>query len=128
MLWIAISILFAFITACWDIKVCWGFLTNATKFKYLRSPLSLKKYPYFYYSAFMINCLLRVFWVLAISPGVTIFFKHRFLLMLVFGCIELLRRVLWNFLTMENMHVIVFKMFRVIKPLSLPYFDLDYLI
>ena len=47
-----------------------------------------------------------MFWVLAISPGVTIFFKVPYILMLIFGFIELIRRVLWNFLTMENMHII----------------------
>ena len=44
-----------------------------------------------------------MFWVLTISPGVTIFLKVPYILMLIFGCIELIRRVLWNFLTMENM-------------------------
>ena len=56
--------------------------------------------------AFLANFILRMFWVLAISPGVTVFFKVPFILMLAFGLIELLRRVLWNFLTMENMHII----------------------
>ena len=105
-LWIIASIPLGFFASIWDIKVSWGFLAKGAKHKYLRSTLSLKKHPKFYYLAFAINFLLRLFWVLAISPGVTVFFKQPYICMLVFGFIELVRRVLWNFLTMENMHII----------------------
>ena len=105
-LWIVTSIPLVFFASIWDIKVSWGFLAKETKHKYLRSTLSLKKNPKFYYFVFIANFFLRMFWVLALSPGVTIFFKHSYILMLVFGFIELIRRVLWNFLTMENMHII----------------------
>ena len=106
-LWIMeASIPLGFFASIWDIKVSWGFLAKGAKHKYLRSTLSLKKHPRFYYLAFATNFLLRLFWVLAISPGVTVFFKQPYICMLVFGFIELVRRVLWNFLTMENMHII----------------------
>ena len=105
-LWIITGIPLSFFTSIWDIKVSWGFLAKETKHKYLRSTLSLKKHPKFYYCAFIANFFLRMFWVLAISPGVTVFFKKPYIAMLVFGIVELARRVLWNFLTMENMHII----------------------
>ena len=105
-LWIVTSIPLAFYATIWDIKVSWGFLAKETKHRFLRSTFALKKHQNFYYVAFLTNFLLRMFWVLAISPGVTIFFKYPYMLMLLFGCVELLRRVLWNFLTMENMHII----------------------
>jgi hypothetical protein len=52
----------------------------------------------FYYFAFLTNAAARLSWAIYISPGQTVVQQH---VILVLGCVELLRRAQWALLRLE---------------------------
>lgn len=56
----------------WDLKMDWGLLdTSQQKNPLLRKELSYNN-PYFYYTAMVLNFILRASWVFSISPNIVL--------------------------------------------------------
>jgi len=94
----AVSSVYAYI---WDIVMDWGLRPWA-----LPGHLSKAKRPFLYpswcyYAAGCTNGVARLTWALYISPGQQVVEQH---VILVMGCIELLRRAQWALLRLEWEH------------------------
>jgi hypothetical protein len=53
----------------WDIKFDWGLGQTGSSNKWLRSNLTLPEYQWIYFVAIVLDVILRVAWVITISPG-----------------------------------------------------------
>jgi len=114
--WIILAVIGTLYSYYWDIKMDWGFLEgNLKQNKLLRKSTLLPTHLFFiYYLAAMINFLLRISWVLTISP--TTFglseLSSDYLLTLT-SSLEIIRRTIWNFFRLENEHLNNCEKFRV---------------
>jgi hypothetical protein len=66
-LWVSCAIISTVYSFYWDLKIDWGFLQPNSKNLFLRKELSFGRVSY-YYTAMIVNLLLRVTWVFSISP------------------------------------------------------------
>jgi len=114
--WSILAVIGTLYSYYWDIKMDWGFLEgNLKQNKLLRQNTLLpKNYFFVYYLAAVINFLLRISWVLTISPA---FFglsdlSSDYLLTLT-SSLEIIRRTMWNFFRLENEQINNSEHFRV---------------
>ena len=105
----------------WDVKLDWGFFDPKAKHKYLRSELSYDNL-YFYYIAIASNFVLRFSWILSLSSGIvekSMMRKELFTFLL--GFLEMIRRAIWNFFTVEKEHIKNMGLFRIVENYKLPF-------
>ncbi|KRX07878.1 hypothetical protein PPERSA_10266 [Pseudocohnilembus persalinus] len=119
-LWIisaAISTVYSYI---WDLKKDWGLLEPGQK-----GLRSIKQYKdKLYYFAIFSNLLLRLVWVLSISPDILSQLEQTGITNEIFTffvyALEALRRCQWNLFRVENEHVRNFQNFKAVRDLQLP--------
>ena len=69
-LWLVFAIISTIYSYFWDLKMDWGLLDRSQYKNYLlRKELSYNN-KRFYYSAMLMNLILRMSWVFSISPGI----------------------------------------------------------
>jgi hypothetical protein len=102
----------------WDLKKDWGLLDPESSVWLLRKNIVFP--PVVYYCAIAVNVVLRVTWIVTISPssfGINL--QPPFITMFI-GSIEIYRRFQWNILRMENEFANNCDNFRVTKEIPLP--------
>ena len=109
--WGISAVVSTFFSYYWDIVHDWGLLKNTNtstmfdrKAKFLLRNTLMIGSRKFYYSAMVSNFLLRITWVITISPNV-VSGLHTDVLLLLLGTLEVLRRSQWNLLRLEYEHV-----------------------
>jgi hypothetical protein len=98
--WFAVAAFTTAFSYYWDVKVGWGLLEPNSKNFLLRDDLTYPKS--WYYSALVANFLMRLAWAFNISPGQPYVAQN---VILLFGCLELVRRFLW--LTFKVEHTVL---------------------
>ncbi|RLV94274.1 Protein SYG1 [Spathaspora sp. JA1] len=105
-------------TSAWDIFMDWSLMQSNSKNFLLRDHLFFKR-PIYYYSAMIIDVILRFQWIFYA------FFNHQIQQSAVTSfCIavaEIIRRFIWIFFRMENEHCSNVILFRASKDTPLPY-------
>ena len=105
-----------------DVKYDWGFMNEND---FLRKKLAYsKRTPY--YSAIVANILLRVFWCISISPFIWTSPVIRNWSYILACLIELPRRLIWNFFSVEIEHLKLEGNFNGVQKYDFPYdFEID---
>jgi len=115
---IVFAIINSIYTSIWDIVMDWSLLQTGSKHFLLRDYLFYKK-PYYYYTAMVLDVILRFQWIFYA------FFTHQIQQSAVTSfCValaEILRRFIWIFFRMENEHCTNVILFRASKDTPLPY-------
>eukprot|EP01112_Ceratiomyxa_fruticulosa_P014910 TRINITY_DN4326_c0_g2_i1.p1 TRINITY_DN4326_c0_g2~~TRINITY_DN4326_c0_g2_i1.p1 ORF type:complete len:432 (+),score=31.95 TRINITY_DN4326_c0_g2_i1:250-1545(+) len=99
--WVFAMICSTLYSYSWDIKMDWGLLKPDAKNPLLRTTLIFEN-KYIYYFAMIANLIMRVTWVITLSPaffGVTL---SRDILISIMSSVEVTRRIMWNFFRLEN--------------------------
>lgn len=89
-------------------------LEKDSKYRFLRNNLCYKN-PTIYYSAIVVNLLLRYSWTLTISPYVVVLIPKSTFLPFLTGFLEIFRRCMWNFFRVEKEHVANCSSFSIVK-------------
>lgn len=117
-----VFIIFAIInslyTSTWDITMDWSLLQSGSKNYLLRDHLIFKR-PIYYYTAMVVDVILRFQWIFYAC-----FTNQIEQLAVTSFCIafaELIRRFLWIFFRIENEHSTNVTLFRASKTIHLPY-------
>ncbi|XP_038892178.1 phosphate transporter PHO1 homolog 10-like [Benincasa hispida] len=103
----------------WDIVVDWGLLQKHSKNKYLRDRLLVSNKSA-YFAAMILNILLRIAWIqLVLAFNLRSFQKVAATALI--SCLEIIRRGLWNFFSLENEHLNNVNKYRSFKSVPLPF-------
>jgi xenotropic and polytropic retrovirus receptor 1 len=103
-LWVVISVISTLYSYMYDLKMAWGLLETNSKNWLLRKYLTFESKRN-YYLVIAVNFLMRFSWTLTLSPSIAAYFGNPSLLTLVTGCIEIIRRGIWNLLRLEKEHL-----------------------
>ncbi|KAJ0251014.1 Phosphate transporter PHO1 4 [Hirschfeldia incana] len=103
----------------WDIVIDWGLLQRGCKNSFLRDKL-LVPHKTVYYTAMVLNVLLRLVWLQTVLD-LKFSFLHRETLVALLACLEIIRRGIWNFFRLENEHLNNVGKFRAFKSVPLPF-------
>jgi hypothetical protein len=117
--WIVFLTLSTLHAYAWDILMDWGLLEKGSSNLLLRSELTYP--PWFYYFAVVSNFVLRITWIINMSPnqyGLWLDFR---VVAFTLAILEVYRRFQWNLIRMENEHINNCGMFRATKQIPLPY-------
>ena len=76
--------------------------------------------PWVYYLGISANFLLRLAWVVNISPTVFGFTMKQYFSVMAFALMEVLRRSIWNFFRVENEHTVFCKVHQPIQLIAYP--------
>ena len=119
--WVAVACFCSCFEYYWDLKKDFMFFEKGTKYKFLRSDLGYNS-PYIYYTLGVLNFFLRIAWVLTISPDMykIIGIKNE-IFVLLFGFLEMSRRLVNNFLKMEKEHINNLRSLKSIADLKFPF-------
>lgn len=99
-LWIIFAAISTIYSYVWDLKIDWGLFQNDHPyFKFLRKDLFFP--VQLYYFMIVNNFVLRLVWVLSISPDIAKTFGSPQVWALVTGMLEIVRRGFWNLLRTE---------------------------
>ncbi|KAJ3552867.1 hypothetical protein NM688_g3924 [Phlebia brevispora] len=102
---------------CFDLLMDWSVLRPHAHHPFLRNELLYTGFIPLYYFAIVTNVLIRFIWVFYIPEhGPSIMLRTWIAAML-----EMLRRVQWNFIRLENEHVGNMDQYRVTREVPLPY-------
>jgi len=104
-------------TSSWDLTMDWSLLRPHAKYKFLRTELVYTRYIPAYYFAIVSNVFIRFIWVWYIPKGGLSSTLRAF----IFAMLEMVRRVQWNFLRLENEHLGNADQYRVTREIPLPY-------
>lgn len=107
----------------WDFAKDWGLLKPRSRNPWLRDELILK-HKIIYFFAMALNLVLRLAWLQSVLPysfetvdqSVTLFFL---------ASLEVIRRGHWNFYRLENEHLNNAGKYRAIKPVPLPFHEVN---
>jgi hypothetical protein len=88
----AVSTIWSFL---WDVLVDWGILGKNPKHKYLRKDLIYKPAS-LYYSAIVGGLIMRVTWIITLSPNIAANLNHFNLIVMLLGMIQMLQLGVWN--------------------------------
>ena len=116
-LWIfssTISTLYAYL---WDLNFDWALLEKNQKNWLLRKYITFEPKRN-YYIVMVTNFLMRMAWTLTLSPSIARYFGNSSLLSLVTGCIEIIRRGIWNLFRIEQEHIKKCNEFRAIPDMK----------
>lgn len=115
--WLLFAVLSTIYFSYWDIKFDFGFLEKGKGYP-LRENLSYKRWVY--YLIVFFNLILRLGWILTISPQMMkVFLYPQFSSGLVF-LLEIFRRGIFNFIRVEYEHVKLCQNFNVSVDIELP--------
>lgn len=103
-IWIISSLVSTLYAYFWDLKYDWDLLQLDSKNWLLRKYLTFEPRRN-YYVVIVLNFIMRLAWVLTISPTVALYLGNTSLLALVTGSIEIFRRGIWNLLKVEKEHL-----------------------
>lgn len=96
--WLVFAIITSIYTFYWDLKYDWLLLEKGTSHPLLRDRLVFRKR--FYYSLLVLNLFLRTSWVLTLSGTIVRnFLGSPEVFILLFSFLEILRRGVWNLLS-----------------------------
>jgi hypothetical protein len=101
----------------WDVAHDWGLGHRTSKNKFLRDNIRFSKWVY--WVAIVSNFLLRMGWVLTISPMDIYPIEGKEIIALL-GALEVLRRGQWNIFALENKQLSNAKLNRAVRDLELP--------
>eukprot|EP00340_Litonotus_pictus_P005046 CAMPEP_0170518968 /NCGR_PEP_ID=MMETSP0209-20121228/4536_1 /TAXON_ID=665100 ORGANISM="Litonotus pictus, Strain P1" /NCGR_SAMPLE_ID=MMETSP0209 /ASSEMBLY_ACC=CAM_ASM_000301 /LENGTH=345 /DNA_ID=CAMNT_0010804723 /DNA_START=1419 /DNA_END=2456 /DNA_ORIENTATION=+ len=118
LIWLFSSIWTAVFSFYWDCIDSYGFL-NRGKFFLLRPKLAIRPVS-LYYALLFADFVMRFVFVLIISPDVVYQFMRPEFLFLTLYFVEVLRRAISNYLTIENYHTISCATFRATQFVPLP--------
>lgn len=101
--WIIISLISSTWKIIWDIKIAWGLLSpNSGRNRFLRQQL-LRRRKCYYYTAIITDIGLRYLWMINIFIHFeSLSAEYSDLLGFTLGLMELLRRIMWNSIRLEN--------------------------
>jgi len=123
--WILFAAISTVYSYSWDLKKDWGFLVPNARHRFLRNDLSYND-PKLYYLAMAVNLLMRLVWVMSISPDVISRNIRPELFNLIVGFIEIFRRSVWNFLRVEKEHIANVGNFKAVPDMNLPFPNIAY--
>ncbi|KAF8331469.1 EXS family-domain-containing protein [Cantharellus anzutake] len=109
-------------TCSWDLLMDWSLMRPHARHKFLRQNLIYtNSVPVYYFSMViqLLDILLRSTWLWYIpfrSRGLSLSARG-----FIFGALEMLRRVQWNFYRVENEHLGNMDQYRVTREVPLPY-------
>lgn len=122
-LWICTAIVGTLASFLWDVIFDWGLwsglLDRVSSDKLLRPKLTLE-HRWIYHASVVANLLLRVVWVLTISPAYTPSWIAPDVKQWVLYTLELLRRAQWSFYRLENEHLNNAGQFRAVNICPIP--------
>lgn len=95
--WIMASAISTIYSYFWDLKYDWGLLEPNAKNWLLRKYLTFEPKRN-YYIVIVSNFIMRLSWMMTISPSIALYFGNSQLLTFVTGSIEIMRRGIWNLL------------------------------
>jgi hypothetical protein len=96
--WLVFAILTSIYTYYWDLKYDWILLDFYAKHQFLRNKIAYPKK--FYYILLFVNLLLRSSWALTLSPNIVRnFLGSPQVFILLFAFLEIIRRGIWNMLS-----------------------------
>jgi len=110
-------------TYVWDIKMDWGFFSEAAgENKFLREELVYSSNGYYYF-AIVEDFVLRFSWAytLALKEGGLGTYSE--LITSIFSVLEVVRRFIWNFFRLENEHLNNCGKFRAVRDISVARID-----
>ncbi len=106
----------------WDLTVDWGLFKRHQKPRFLRKEL-LFRYPLLYYLAIPTDLILRLAWIITVSPGLFGISLNNDLLQFCLAVAEQTRRFMWNFFRMENEATNNVGKYRAVLEVPVPYDD-----
>ena len=127
-LWICTAVFGTLVAFLWDILIDWGLwsgvLDRTSSDQLLRPKLTLE-HRWIYHQAIITNMLLRVVWVLTISPAYTPPWIAPDVKSWILYTLELLRRAQWSFYRLENEHLNNAGQFRAVNIVPIPMDTMD---
>jgi hypothetical protein len=100
-IWIITSFASTIYSYYWDLKYDWVLLEPNCKYWLLRKYITFEPKRN-YYIVIVANFIMRLSWMMTISPNVALYFGNSSLLTLITGAIEIIRRGIWNLLRVEK--------------------------
>jgi len=94
--WFTVSTITTLYCFYWDVVMDWGLGSTTSSYFLLREELHFS--PPTYYTAIILDLVMRLGWAILISPSQTYVQQHVILLL---GCVELLRRCMWAVFRVE---------------------------
>ncbi len=120
--WIIFAALTTIMCIFCDVKYDWRYRDDEDL---LRKKLAYNS-KHKYYGAIVASSLLRVAWTLSISPFIWTSIKIKTWALFIICILEIIRRVIWNFLAVELEHLKIEGNFNGVKDYDFPYaLDLD---
>jgi len=101
--------------AGWDLLMDWAFLRKNAKPKFLRDDLTFRCSPIWLYFLMVANIMIRCIALFYIPPGGLNLNVRSFM----FAFLEVVRRIMWNLIRVENEHARNVHAYRVIQPAAL---------
>jgi hypothetical protein len=116
-LWLIVNLLSTVYRLGWDVFMDWGLGKRDSRHPFLRNRL-LYRSPVFYYAAIGVNFFLRFFWTMS-------FYAHMHLELWasLTAFLELVRRIGWNLLRVENEQIGNAQRFKASVEVPLPFSD-----
>ena len=114
-LWIVFAVIFSVFHISWDLTMDWSLLKPRARYWLLRDEVN---FPVAVYYLFMVvDVVLRFSWTIYLIPGGASVLLRSF----VVALLEMMRRVCWNNLRVENEQIGNTDSFKIIRDLPLPY-------
>lgn len=102
--WLTFAIASTIYSYVWDLKVDWALLERKAPYCLLREKLAYHHRSYYF--MMVLNLVLRLAWVLTLSPNITDkTFGSPEIFRLITGALEIIRRGIWNLLRIEKEHI-----------------------
>ncbi|GAC98206.1 hypothetical protein PHSY_005795 [Pseudozyma hubeiensis SY62] len=114
-LWILFATIYSLWHIAWDLLMDWSLLKPRAKYFLLRNEISFPQT--IYYVFMLVDVIGRSVWIIYLLPGSATVTLRSFLAALV----EMIRRVCWNNLRVENEQIGNTDSFKIMRDLPLPY-------
>jgi len=102
-IWIVFAAFSSLYGSFWDLRMDWGLLDFKSPNWMLRKEICYSRWVY--YVAMGVNIVLRISWVMLISPKFFSITANKDVILFAVSCAEVLRRGIWNLIRMENEHM-----------------------
>lgn len=123
-----LMILFGFLISSlislWDTIIDWNLIKTSSS-NFLRKELSFDS-KYVYYFLIIVNFLLRICWCLSLVPHTLLYICSDPHFIISIEIFEMLRRAVWNFLTIEKQHICNCGIFKAVEEIKLPYSNIEF--
>lgn len=119
-LWCISAVIYSLYGCAWDFAMDWSICKPRAKYPFLRRELVYTSQIPMYYVALVTNLIIRFLWVFYIPD-----WPHLNTQSFLYGLLEMIRRVVWNFYRLENEHLGNMDQYRITREVPLPYsFDI----